>query len=201
MKQNLRKQLASIYNVTSLADCIVKDKNADNINVIINSIGSKKQIVFHNYASANASVVNDRLVEPFAFTTNYIQVWCYDTKDRCNKLFKTARIERAELTSADWEYEDKHQMGFIDIFRMSSHHRTKVKLKLGILSHNLLLEEFPLAEKEVKACGNNKWMLETEVCNFIGVTRFVLGLADDITVIDPPELKAHIDNFVKMNII
>ena len=201
LKQNLRKKLASVYNVTSLADCVVKGRNAANINVIIDSIEKKKQVVFHNYASANTAVVNDRLVEPFAFTTNYIQVWCYDTKDHCNKLFKTARIEKAELKDEDWKYEDKHQMGFIDIFRMSSHQRIKVKLKLGILSHNLLLEEFPLAEKEVKPCGDNEWILETEVCNFIGITRFVLGLADDISIIEPPELKIHIDNFIKQNIL
>lgn len=201
LKQNLRKKLASVYNVTSLADCVVKGKNADNINVIIDSIEKRKQVLFHDYASANGAKVNDRLVEPFAFTTNYIQVWCYDTKDHCNKLFKTARIEKAELTNVDWQYGDEHKVGFIDIFRMSSHNRIKIKLELGILSHNLLLEEFPLAEKEIKACGANKWILETEVCNFVGVTRFVLGLADDITIIEPPELKEHINNFIKKNIL
>lgn len=201
LKQNLRKKLASIYNVTSLADCVVTGKNATNINRIIESIENKKQVVFHDYASANKSVVNDRLVEPFAFATNYVQVWCYDVNDHCNKLFKTARIENVEVTDTDWQYEDKHQMGFIDIFRMSSQQKTRVKLKLGILSYNLLIEEFPLAEKDVTPCGDKQWFLETEVSNFIGVTRFILGLADDISIIEPPELKTHVENFIKKNIL
>lgn len=41
--------------------------------------------------------ISDRHVEPFAFTTNYVQVWCYCLDEAKNKLFKTSRIGNVEL--------------------------------------------------------------------------------------------------------
>jgi hypothetical protein len=43
-------------------------------------------------------------------------------------------------------------------------------------------------------------MLETEVCSYDGVGRFVLGLIGDIEIIDSPEFLQYIaDQVKKMN--
>lgn len=197
LKQNLRKKLASIYNVTSLAECVVSGKNAINVNAIIEAIETKKQVLLKNYASSNRADVCDRLVEPFAFTTNYVQIWCYDTQDDTNKLFKTARIEAVEILSQNWNSFEKHRVGYIDVFRMSSHNQFQVVLELGVMAHNLLLEEYPLAQRDVKQLGSDRWLLDTYVCDYAGVARFVIGLADDIKIVDSLELDLYIDNFTQ----
>jgi len=75
-----------------------------------------------------------------------------------------------------------------------------VKLRQGILAHNLLIEEFPLAERDLTQTGSKQWLLETNVCGYKGIARFVIGLADDIEVVDSPELDSYIQDFVRKNI-
>jgi hypothetical protein len=44
--------------------------------------------------------------------------------------------------------------------------------------------------------NNGKWLLDTTVANYAGVARFVVGLMDDIQIIDSPELEQYIANYV-----
>ena len=200
LKQNLRKKLASVYNCTSLADCIVKGQDANNVHDIIEAIEGHKQVVLKNYASSHNGDIRDRRVEPFAFTTNYVQIWCYDLEQKCNKLFRTSRIEAVEVTDRGWTEGQRHHSDTIDVFRISSNRQHPVKLRQGILAHNLLIEEFPLAERDLTQTGSKQWLLETNVCGYKGIARFVIGLADDIEVVDSPELDSYIQDFVRKNI-
>ena len=56
-----------------------------------------------------------------------------------------------------------------------------------LLSHNLLVEEYPLSERDIKQIDESHWLLDTEVCNYLGIGRFVMGLAEDIEVIESPD--------------
>ena len=64
-----------------------------------------------------------------------------------------------------------------------------IRLKLGLRASSLLLEEFPLAEKEMSKISDNEYILEINVCSYEGVGRFVLGLLDDIEVIESEEFR------------
>ena len=139
-------------------------------------------------------------MEPFAFTTNYVQVWCYDPEAGACKLFKTSRIGSVELTAEAWEHGAEHREGFIDVFRMHGGARHRVRLELGLLAYNLLCEEYPLAERDVRPLGRGRWLLDTEVAGFAGVGRFVVGLLDDIRIVDSPELTTYIHNYIRANI-
>jgi hypothetical protein len=70
-------------------------------------------------------------------------------------------------------------------------------MKLGLRSTSLLLEEFPLASEQLWQISDNEWMLETEVCSYDGVGRFVLGLMGDIEIIDSPEFLQYITSQVE----
>ena len=141
LKQNLKRKLCSVYDNRTLADTVVRGKNAPNIRRLIEAIEERRQAVLHGYQSAHGGEVRDRLVEPFAFTTNYVQVWCFDPEDGTSKLFKTARIGSVEVTDTPWEHAADHTEGFIDVFRMHGEHRIRVRLELGMLACNLLCEE------------------------------------------------------------
>ena len=118
LKQNLKRKLYSVYDNKTLADTVVRGKNSPNIRTLIEAIDEHRQVILHGYQSAHGGEVRDRRVEPFAFTTNYVQVWCYDPEAHACKLFKTSRIGSAELTAAPWEHEPEHCEGFIDAFRL-----------------------------------------------------------------------------------
>jgi predicted DNA-binding transcriptional regulator YafY len=157
-----------------VADCIVHGKDAQNVHALIEAIEGRKQVKLKNYASSNSGVVRDRWVEPFAFTMDYNQVWCYDLEDRRNKLFKTVRIETVEVMTNDWTCEAKHEMGFVDIFRYSSQERYRIKMELDVRARNVMLECFPMSEKFITQIDDNTWLLDTVVCGLQYVKNFVL---------------------------
>ena len=76
LKQNLRRKLSSVYNCTSLANSIVKGKNAENVNRIVEAIEEPRQAVLHDYYSSHTGWKRNRQLEPISFTTNYVQIWC-----------------------------------------------------------------------------------------------------------------------------
>lgn len=200
LKQNLKRKLYAVYDNKTLADTVVKGKNAPNIRNLIEAIEEERQVILHGYQSAHGSAVRDRRVEPFAFTTNYVQVWCYDAEDGRCKLFKSSRIGSVELTETPWEHKADHHEGFIDIFRLHGENaRTRVQLELGLLAYNLLIEEYPLAERNLKPLGEGRWLLDTEVAGMAGVGRFVVGLLDNIRIIESPELKAYLKEYMAKN--
>ena len=192
LKQNLRRKLSSVYNCTSLANSIVKGKNAENVNRIIEAIEEHRQVILHDYSSSHTGSKRDRLVEPIAFTTNYVQIWCYDTSDNKTKLFNTARIGEVEILDTEWQHQAEHRCGQIDIFRNMGFEQMRVQLRLGVMSHNLLTEEYPRAERDLTQIDDNRWLLDTMVCNYAGIGRFVMGLIEDIEIIDSPDFVAYL---------
>ena len=192
LKQNLRHKLSSVYNCTSLANSIVKGKNAENVNRIVEAIEEHRQVILRNYSSSNTGTKRDREVEPIAFTTNYVQIWCYDLSDGKTKLFNTARIGEVELLESEWQHEAEHKCGYIDIFRTMGFELTRVKLRLGIMAHNLIIEEYPLSERDLTQEDETHWLLDTKVCNYAGIGRFVMGLIEDIEIVDSPDLVAYL---------
>lgn len=191
LKQNLRRKLTSIYDCTSMAQSIVRGKNAQNVNALLEAMTQRRQVVLRDYASSNTGVVRDRVVEPFGFTTNYVQVWCYEVDSGLNKIFKTSRIGSVDILDDTWQHVESHEQGYIDIFRMTGFEQHRVCIRLGMMAHNLLLEEYPLAERDIIQQGNI-WLLDTKVCNYRGVGRFVLGLMDDVEVLENEEFKEYL---------
>ncbi|MBO5892962.1 MAG: WYL domain-containing protein [Alistipes sp.] len=196
LKQNLKRKLYSVYDNKILADTIVRGSNSATVHTLIEAIEEHRQVVLRAYRSSHGGAVRDRRVEPFAFTTNYVQVWCYDTESHSCKLFKLSRIGSVELCAEPWQWQSSHEQGFIDIFRMHGTARYHIKLQLGILSHNLLIEEYPLAEEYVTSLGEGCWMLSADVADLAGVARFVAGLMDDITIVDTPELEQYLASYI-----
>lgn len=196
LKQNLKRKLYSIYDNRTLADTVVKGRTAGNVHALIEAMETKRQVVLKGYRSSHGGKVRDRRVEPFSFTTNYVHIWCYDPESASCKSFKTARIGQVELLAEEWRHEADHRTGFTDLFRMNGERRLPVRLELGIRACNLLVEEFPLAERELRACGSDRWELQTEVADYAGVGRFVIGLLDDIRIVDTPELEHYLREYV-----
>ena len=193
IKQNLKKKLASVYKHKMLADITVHPQHKNNVEKLAEAINTKRQIVLHNYQSANSNSVQDRVVEPFKFTTNLVQVWCFEPASKANKLFNIARIGEVSITNQTWKHESEHDGGYIDIFRIASNQKMPIKLALSMRAANLLREEYPLSEKDMKQQDDCTWLLETEVCSYEDVGRFVLVLYDYIQIIESPRFQTYID--------
>lgn len=200
IKQNLKAKLASVYDFKMLAECVVKGENARNVNSLIEAIENKKQVILKNYTSGHSKKVSDRVIEPLSFTTNYIQVWGYEVSSGKNKLFKLSRIGSVEVLENDWAYESEHSVGMMDIFRITSFEQIPIKLKLGLMASSLLVEEYPMAEKYLSPAPGDSGssILDINVCGYEGVGRFVLGLLDDIEILEGEGLKEFLRERMKM---
>ncbi len=195
LKQGLHRKLAAIYDATSIADYVDKKSNSANIQALADAAKGKKMAILKNYESSHSGDIRDRKVEPFAFTTNYLDVWCYDPEDGMNKRFKIARIDEVEILDEPWMAESEHSSSEIDVFRMSGPDRYHVRLQLSLQAKNLMLEEYPLAEKNIRKNGD-VYLFDADVCALQGVGRFVLGLASDIAILEGDELREYIRGFV-----
>ncbi|MBQ0086743.1 MAG: WYL domain-containing protein [Bacteroidales bacterium] len=199
MKQNLRQKLASVYESAPLTDFVDKKPTAQNIRDLSDAIRDQRRVILKGYKSSHSGLTTDREIEPFGFTNNYIHIWAFDLKDCKNKMFGVARIGEVEILDDEWTHKKEHKREDIDLFRMPGEKNIKVKLQLGLKAKNLLVEEYPLAEKEIRKSGH-KWILETSVCSMLGIGRFVIGLADDIKIVDSPELVEYVNHFAAKHI-
>ena len=66
------------------------------------------------------------------------------------------------------------------------------------MAKNLLIEEYPLAMKDI-TLENGSWWLKTKVKNLTGVGRFVIGLLDQVKVINSPDLMAYISRYKRIH--
>lgn len=197
LKSSLYKKLAAIYDLTSINEFKGSKSNAGCVQALRSAMDERKQVVLKNYASSHAGKVSDRLVEPFGFTNNHLDVWAYDVEKKENRIFKIPRIDWVDVLASDWTFEAEHHRQSIDDFRMVyDGEGTKVCLELSLQAKNLLVEEFPLAESGITE-KDGKWFYEGTVGPLQGVGRFCIGLADHVKVVDSPELEKYIKEFVK----
>lgn len=147
--------------------------------------------MLRHYASSRSNKVKDYQVEPYSFTTNYIDVWAFDVNDRQNKTFKVARIGEVEVLEENWHNESEHQEEPTDSFRSHSSQAFHVKLKLTQVAKNRMVEEFPLTAREISQ-DNDGWYYEGEVRSMEGIGRFVLGLPEQITILEGEEVRQYV---------
>jgi proteasome accessory factor C len=191
-KSKLVKKLYSLYDFDRVIHAISKKEESENIYTLLQAIKQQKQVVLQSYKSGNSKNIRDRIVEPIDFTINYTGVWCYDTEDGVNKVFKASRIKHVQLLESFYNYKPKHKKGIIDIFRMQSFEPIAIILELSLVAYNLIIEEYPLSEKYISKVTDNLYRLECEVGNLMGVGRFVLGLPGEIQIIASEALKQYV---------
>lgn len=199
LKINLKKKLSAVYNSTGIINYIQKAEVPEHIETLGEAIRKKRKVILKAYESSHSQEISDRFIEPFEFTTNCIDIWGYDIEKQENRVFKISRIGAVTLLADNWANEQKHQKSKTDCFRISSFEQTPVKLELSLMAKNLLIEEYPMAEQDLRK-EDGKWVLETMVSGMEGVGRFVMGLATEVKIINSPELENYIREFIEKHL-
>jgi hypothetical protein len=175
-----------------------KKEDAANVGTLMGAVEGKRKVILHGYSSSHSGEIRDRIVEPFAFGHNHKTVWCYDLEKKTNKVFKVDRISNVEILQENWEYETHHRKGNMDIFRMTGETPIPVKLELTLLARNILIEEYPEAERHLIPTNNDdRWLLETDVYSLTGIGRFYIGLAGEISIISAPGLLKYAQDYCR----
>ena len=146
-------QTYSVYdNITRWPNVVRGQKRSPNIRRLIEAIGAGRQSRLHGYLSAHGGGVRDRRVEPLP----------YDQL-RAGVVLRPRKATRTNSSkprvSAPWSCPKRRGSikntteGFIDAFACTAGTPPQVRLELGTLAYNLLCEEYPLAERDVKPLG------------------------------------------------
>ena len=126
-------------------------------------------------------------------------MYAYEESTGITKVVKISRIGVVDVSLADWQHEDKHEKIETDCFRMAGKEDIPVTLKMTLKAKNLLIEEYPLASKYISYEGKD-WWFKGNVKDLAGVGRFVIGLADQMDIIDSPALVNYLKIFTERNL-
>ena len=192
--ESVIQKLQRFYDLEVLTDKRLQDRMVQNAHRLYEAMDKKRVVVLKNYASPHSGTVSDRAVEPFLFMNDRSDIRCYELASRTNKTFKLSRIEHVEIVDdLLWSHEYMHKPVFTDIFMFSGEKRLHVKLRLGLLARNLLCEEYPRASRLMVEEGDGQhWLFETDVASYVGISRFILGLAEDIEILEDERLRKYL---------
>lgn len=185
--RSIKMKLANIYDFTDVATLLISPGREDIVSSLLFSIAEERQVVLKDYHSINSRRVSDRLVEPISFSVNMVSVYCYEIESGQCKYYRIERIGNVDVTEKQWMYKGAHIGTSTDIFRFSGSEPKRIKLKLSMVAATLLLEEFPLSEQYLTQEGDYHYILECDLFDFQGAARFVLGLCNEIEVLESPE--------------
>ena len=199
MPERLRQEL--------IARKMLTNKNAAAaISQLQHACSQERCVMLHNYASSNSGSLKDRLVEAYSILPEEGLIMCYDrdtTSEKKIKVFSISRIGYVEIRENEpWKYKALHLPIEVDAFHMTGDRKLHVSLQLDLFSKNLLVEEYPGTKGDVKMHkgDENIWYFDAKVCRIEPVARFYIGLADRIKILDCPELKAYVKDFVSKNL-
>lgn len=176
----LKQKLTSFLNQDKAIEAYIKKEKPEIVQALRRAQKEKKQILLVNYSSGNSQTVRSRIVEPFEFKDDFNLVWAFDVDLKQNRQFKICRIEDVTESPIDWEYEHQHRSRPVDIFRNTGELDKELECVLTLKARNLLIEEYPLAERYLSKNSDNSYFLKARVAKYEGPGRFVMGLAEDV---------------------
>lgn len=196
--RHLREKLSVLYDPEVLAKHGVDYKVAQNISTLYRAIREERVVVLKGYNSVSSGKVSNRYVEPYMFLNQNNEVRCYEISTNTNKTFKIARIEGVEIVDLLWSHKSEHLPFYSDMFGFTGDKLIPVSLALGKLATCVMLEEYPDAQYQMTPMNDGRQRLNTHVCSYVGLSRFVLGLYDDIEIIDSPDFSDYMDKRISL---
>ncbi|MBQ0075279.1 MAG: WYL domain-containing protein [Prevotella sp.] len=190
--KSLHQKLDRFYDFKILEDEVLQRKTTTIRASIYQAIKMQRMIRIVGYSSPSSHSVTDRLVEPFLFMNNNRDVRCYEIASGKNKTFRLSRMDDVEVLDDEWQHRERHRQAYTDLFAFSGEETMRVTLIMGQLSHNVMLEEYPESAASFVQQADKRWLFKADVCSYLGVGRFVLGLYDDIEIIGDDGFREYI---------
>ena len=192
MVPTIRRKLERFYHLRQFTDTRFKAHNIETLHALMEAIRQQRVVCLKDYSSPHSNTVSDRVVEPYQLLNENLDIRCYELKTRMCKTFKLARIGSVEVYDTPWIYEEQHSRLFTDIFMFSGPERLPVRLLMKQLSHNLMLEEYPMSSGCFTPTADGRWLFQADLASYVGIGRFILGLYDDIEILGDVGLQAYV---------
>ena len=83
------------------------------------------------------------------------------------------------------------------MFLYSGEVRHHIRLLFDVSAYNFMQEEYPHARKYLRQQNDTHWFFETDIANYEGIGRFILGLNEHIEVQEDEGLKAYLKEKIR----
>ena len=190
--QQLMHKLDKLYDLNIIDSVEMREQVSRNASALYQAIKGRLTVVLQGYSSPHSNTVQDRVVEPYLFMNGNQEIRCFELSSAMNKTFKLSRIGDVKLLDVTWANESRHRAMNTDIFMFSAEQQQQVSMLMGRLSTNVLREEYPRAERYIRQKDADHWLCQLPVSSYVGVGRFVLGLYDDIEVLEPQTFRDYL---------
>lgn len=187
-----KDKLVRYYGLEAVASPEGQKEHEQKLNIINEAIVKKQMLMIKGYSSPHSQSKKDRIVEPFLVMNGGMDIRCHEISSNMNKTFKLSRMEKVELMDTPWIRESEHRKVYIDLFLFSGEKLNHLELRMGLLSHNVMLEEYPKSQRMFEQEDDTHWILRIDVASYLGIGRFVLGLYDDIEILEGEGFKEYL---------
>lgn len=191
LRKSLLDKLYALTELDELSETLRKNSVSMSIAQIRLAIKNKERIILKNYHSVNSNSVSNRLVEPIRFYNYFRYLLAFEVESASVRQFKTERIGEVQQTSKSWKCENLHGNQRIDMFGLSGNKPVAVVLKMTNRARHLLEEEFQDTTLLISQV-DDYYVYKGQVYSFEGIGRFIMGLADDVQVIEPIALQQFV---------
>ena len=167
-----------------------------NVTLLQNAAQDGKKVEV-SYDSCSWGRRAKRILEPFTFFFYYNYVWCFDCEHGRNMPLRVSRMGDVRILDEKSTNSQKHRKQIVDAFGCWGHYTKHVKLRLSMQAHNLMIEAHPISmitmREDTDYPDGEKWILETGVCEYSGITRYIMGMLDEIEILEGEGLKEYIE--------
>ena len=195
--RNLRRKLERLYDYKVLENHETDLRLGENVSRLYEAVKQHLTVVLKSYRSLHGNTVSDRIVEPYRFMNSNDDIRCYEPASGQNKTFKISRIGEVKLLDIKWISEPAHEQIYTDAFGFTGTPIDTIKLRLSERAASLMEEELPRSRRFITHADNNTYTFEDRTCSYLGATRFVLGLYNDIEIIESAKFKEFIRKNIK----
>ena len=198
LRDSLLKKIFLQSELAIQGNHILKAHLGQIVEKINSSISENKRIVLKGYHSLNTQKISDRIIEPITLTDNYNSVCGFEVETQLNKYYNLERITEVIQLEEQQQFHQFHQLDEMDVFGFSEKNGQKfsVELLVSLRAYILLKEQYPKIDNHItKEINSEKYRVKIDVNNPKPITRFILGLKEDIEVIGTKEFLKHLSEF------
>jgi predicted DNA-binding transcriptional regulator YafY len=169
------------------------------VDTISKGIETKRQVVLRKYHSFHSNSISDRAVEPIAFTENYQSLNGYEIASKQNKIYNIDRITSVEVTRHPFRNGKQHRVEELDAFGFArKDDEYLIELHLSMRAALLLKEEYPMTVEHIRMLESQGfYSFKAKVFDVRPVARFILGLSQEINIVQGKELIDFLDYQLK----
>lgn len=188
----LRSKFSYLYNIKTLTRHGHSNSMAEKMTILYRAMLEERVVSLHNYTETESEQPMNYIVEPYLFTPDMETIWAYSITARKSLPFKLACIKDISLLDLLWEYKKEHDPVMTDLFDQSGNERKPLSIILTAKALGCLLKQYPGTQTHISRREDGRHLLKTEVCDYAAPTRFVIGLYDEVEILNN-EFKEYVE--------